>query len=219
MEDSPWTGCRCLPLAESSSQHHVFHKSHCSYLLSREWQTVHREGRDHQALLPPPPETYLNNVNSYKNLDGSVPWNALGDPGLCSSFLSGVDIEGALQKTFFKEQLDTNGNISERIGATSFTCQLENQSHFPMQTTDTLCPWGQSFPKVQSSPHGPGSPCLQYRLQAVIPLPVSDLSTSGHSGLPKTEDTEDFLETATASVVDISESSRAPGWEDDASFK
>lgn len=170
-------------------------------------------------LLPPPPETYLNNVNSYKNLDRSVSWNAPGDLGFCNSFLSGVDIEGALQKTLFKEQLDTHGNISERIGATSFTCQLEDQSHFPMQTTDNLCPWEQSFPKVQSCPHSPGNHCLQFRLQAVIPLPVSDLSTSRHFGLPKTEDTRGFLGTATASVVDISESSRAPGWEDYAFFK
>lgn len=146
-------------------------------------------------------QTYLNNVNSYKNLDGSVPWNALGDLGLCNSFLSGVDIEGALQKTLFKEQLDTNGNISESIGATSFTCQLENQSHFPMQTTDTLCPWRQSFPKVQSCLHGPGNPCLQFRLQAVRPLPMSDLSTSRHFGLPKTEDTKGFLVIAIASVA------------------
>lgn len=88
-----------------------------------------------------------------------------------------------------------------------------------MQITDTLCPWGQSFLKVQSCPLGPGNPCLQFRLQAVTPLPMSDLSTSRHFGLPKTEDTKGFLGTATAFVVDISESSRAPGWEDDVSFK
>lgn len=48
---------------------------------------------------------------------------------------------------------------------------------------------------------------------------MSDLSTSRHFGLPNTEDTEGLLGTATASVVDILESSRAPGWEDDALFK
>lgn len=143
---TPWKGYRCLPLAEASSQHQIFHKCHCSHLLRREWQKVLREGSDRQALLPPPPETYLHNVNSYKNLDGSVPWNAPGDFGFCNSFFSRVDIEGALQKTLFKEQLDINGNISERTRATSFTCQLENQSHFPMQTRHPV-PMGTVLPK------------------------------------------------------------------------
>lgn len=52
-----------------------------------------------------------------------------------------------------------------------------------------------------------------------MPLPMSDMSISRHFGLPKTEDTKHFLGTPTTSVIDISESSRAPGWEDDTSFK
>lgn len=63
-----------------------------------------------------------------------------------------------------------------------------------MQTTDTLCPWGQSFQKVLSRPHGPGSACSQVTLQAARPLLMSeDLNISQHFGLPKAEGTKGLL--------------------------
>lgn len=134
---------KCLPLAEASSQHQIFHKCHCSHLLRREWQKILREGSDHQALLPPPPETYLNNVNSYKNLDGSVPWNAPGDLGFCNSFFSRVDIEGALQKTRFKEQAWYKWEYLRKDWSHQLYLPARKSEPFP-HVVQTPCAYGDS---------------------------------------------------------------------------